>query len=260
MVELQHVRRDAPWAWLKAGWNDLMRAPRVTLGYGLAFVGFGALMVLGLNAIGLASAVPVALSGFALIAPALAIGIYQVSRAFERGEAPRFRFIISRFPSRISQIGFLSLLLVMLFLIWVRVAQFLLVAVAPTAPLMPGPFMEFALTDPAGLTLMVIGTAIGAGLAAIAFAMSALAFPMLVDQDVDAVTALVASFKAVIEQPFVMLTWAWLIAFMVAVGSAVFLVGLAVTFPWIALATWHAYRDFSPVASPSAPSSASSSA
>jgi uncharacterized membrane protein len=258
MVQIQHVRRDAPWAWLKAGWDDLMRAPRVTIGYGLIFVGAGLLMVLGLDAVGMGSAVPVALSGFALIAPALAIGIYQVSRAFERGEAPRFRFIISRFPSRISQIGFLSLLLVLLFLSWVRVAQFLIVAIAPDTPLEPGPFLEFALTDPAGLTLMVVGTAIGAALAAVAFAMSALAFPMLVDQDVDAVTALVASFKAVIDQPFVMLTWAWLIAFMVAVGSAVFLVGLAVTFPWIALATWHAYRDFAPSPSSSASSSASS--
>jgi uncharacterized membrane protein len=259
MVRLQHVRRDAPWRWLKAGWDDLARAPRVPLVYGLIFVGAGALIVLGLAALGLAAAVPVALSGFALIAPVLAIGIYQVSRAYERGETPRFRFIVSRFPSRLSQIGFLSLLLVMLFLVWVRLAQFLLAALAPDSPLLPGPFLEFALSDPAGLTLMVIGTLVGAALAAIAFAMSALAFPMLVDQDVDAVTALVASFKAVIDQPFVMLTWAWLIAFMVAAGSAFFLVGLAVTFPWIALATWHAYRDFSPVPSPSAPASSAAS-
>lgn len=260
MVHLKHVRRDAPWAWLKAGWQDIVRAPRVTVGYGLIFVGVGALIVLGLNAIGFASAVPVALSGFALVAPALAIGIYQVPRAIERGEKPRFRFIISRFPSRLSQIGFLSLLLLMLFLLWVRIAQFLLVALAPDTPLVPGPFLEYALSDPAGLSLMVIGTAIGAILAAVAFSMSALAFPMLVDQDVDAVTALVASFKAVIGQPFVMLTWAWLIAFMMAAGSAVFLIGLAVTFPWVALATWHAYRDFSPEAAPSASSSASPSA
>jgi len=254
MVELQQVRRDAPWTWLKAGWDDLVKAPRVPLLYGLAFVAVGAVIVFGLHMAGLTAAVPVALSGFALVAPVLAIGIYQVSRAYERGETPRFRFVVSRFPSRLSQIGFLSILLVLLFLIWVRAAQFLLVAIAPESPLEPGPFLEFALNDPEGLTLMIVGTLIGASLAAIAFAMSALAFPMLVDQDVDAVTALVASFKAVIRQPFVMLTWAWLIAFMVVAGTAVFLVGLAVTFPWIALASWHAYRDFAPTPSPSASS------
>ncbi|WP_300543329.1 DUF2189 domain-containing protein [Maricaulis sp.] len=252
MVQLKQVRRDAPWSWLKAGWADLVRAPRVALGYGLVFVGLGVLVVAGLHAVGMTAAVPVLLSGFALIAPALAIGIYQVSRAFERGETPRFRVVVSRFPSRLSQIGFLSLLLVMLLLIWVRIAQFLLAAIAPDTPLTPGPFLEFALTDPGGLTLVVLGTLVGAVLAGTAFAMSALSFPMLVDQDVDAVTALVASFKAVIAQPFVMLTWAWLIAFMVALGSVFFLVGLAVTFPWIALATWHAYRDFAPSPEPSA--------
>ena len=246
MVHLKHVRRDAPWAWLKAGWQDIIRAPRVTVGYGLIFVGAGALIVLGLNAIGFASAVPVALSGFALVAPALAIGIYQVPRAIERGEKPRFRFIISRFPSRISQIGFVSILLTLLLMLWVRAAQFLLVAIAPDSPLTPDAFTHFALSDGAGLTLIVIGTIVGGFLAAVAFAMSAISFPMLIDQDVDAVTAMVASFKAVFAQPFVMLTWAWLIAFMVVAGSVVFLVGLAVTFPWIALATWHAYRDFAP--------------
>ena len=246
MVRLETVRRDAPWNWLKAGWTDLRRAPRVSIGYGLIFVTVGLLISVGLWFTGGATIIPVALSSFALIAPALAIGIYQVSRAFERGEEPRFRIVVSRFPSRISQIGFLSILLLMLLFVWIRAAQFLVAIFAPDGPLTPGPFIEFMLTDPAGLTLLVVGTLIGGTLAAIAFAMSALSFPMLVDQDVDAVTALVASFRAVIDQPFVMITWAWLIAFMIVAGSVFFLVGLAVTFPWVALATWHAYRDFAP--------------
>ena len=256
MVELKQVRRDAPWHWLKAGWSDLVKAPRVAISYGLVFVGAGALISLALAAMGMLTAVPVFLYGFALIGPALAIGIYQVSRALERGEAPRFRVIISRFPDRLSQIGFLSILLVMLLLLWVRLAQFLLAAIAPDGPLLPGPFIAFMLSDPNGLTLLVVGTAVGAVLAGAAFAMSVLAFPMLVDQDVDAVTAMVASFKAVFRQPFVMFTWAWLIAFIIIAGIAAFGIGLAITFPWIALASWHAYRDFSPTPSPSATASA----
>ncbi len=80
---------------------------------------------------------------------------------------------------------------------------------------------------------------------------------MLVDQDVDAVTALVASVTAVRRQPFVMFTWAWLIGFMTLAGTAFFLVGLALAFPWLAHASWHAYKDFAPV--PSGPSSSGSS-
>lgn len=252
MVDLNTVRRDAPWTWLKLGWQDLVRAPMLSIGYGLIFVFFGALLTGGLWSLGLGSATPVALSGFALIAPALAIGIYQISRAFERGEAPRFRVIISRYPSRLSQIAFLSLILVFLLMAWARIAQILLVIFVPHGPYEPGPFIEFTLTDPSGLMLLAIGTAVGAVLATVAFAMSALAFPMLVDQDVDAITAVVASFRAVFTQPFVMLTWAWLIAFMMIAGTVAFIIGLALSFPWIAHATWHAYRDFAPQLSSSA--------
>lgn len=246
MVDLDNVRRDAPWLWLQRGWQDLRHSPAISIGYGLIFVAIGGLLSLGLSAIGLASAVPVALSGFALIAPALAIGIYQVSRAIERGEAPRFRVIISRYPSRLSQIGFLSVILVFLLTAWGRIAQILLVIFVPHGPYEPGPFVEFVLTDPAGLSLLAVGTLVGGALASAAFAMSALAFPMLVDQDVDAITAMIASFKAVFTQPFVMLTWAWIIAFTMAAGSVLFGIGLAIAFPWIAHATWHAYRDFNP--------------
>ncbi|ABI65450.1 integral membrane protein [Maricaulis maris MCS10] len=246
MMKLQHVRRDAPWKWLQAGWQDFIKAPRVCLTYGAIFVLIGLTVSVGLTSIGLASAIPVALSGFALVGPAFAIGIYQVSRAIERGETPRFRVIISRMPDRLSQIGFLSLLLLLLLLLWVRIAQFLLVLIAPFSPLDPGPFLNFLLSDGAGLTLLAIGTLIGGILATLAFSISVLAFPMLVDRDVDAVTALVTSLRAVAAQPFVLLTWAWLIAFAIGAGIAAFGVGLAITFPWIALASWHAYRDFLP--------------
>ncbi|WP_291844637.1 DUF2189 domain-containing protein [Maricaulis sp.] len=246
MMPLRTVRRDAPWQWLRAGWNDFRRAPGVCLAYGGIFVALGALVILGLVAVGMSSTIPVALSGFALVGPALAVGIYQVSRAFEKGETPRFRVIISRFPQRIAQIGFLSILLGLLLMIWMRVAQILLVVLAPFAPLEPGAFLNFLLTDGAGLTLLAVGTVFGGALATLSFAISVIAFPLLVDRDVDAITALATSFNAVLKQPFVMVTWAWLIAFIIGAGIAAFGIGLAVAFPWIALATWHAYRDFMP--------------
>jgi len=252
MVTLKKVRRDAPWQWLKAGWDDLKKAPLISLGYGLIFVGIGAFLSIGLTLAGFGEAAMIALSGFALIAPAMAIGIYQISRAFERGEKPRFRVVISRFPTRLSQIAFLSLLLVLLFVIWLHIAMFMIMIMAPDGPLEPGPFLEFLLTEPAGLTLLSIGSLIGAFLAGVAFSISVIAFPMLVDQEVDVITAIVASVKAVFAQPFVMLTWAWLIAFMMIMGTVFFLIGLAVSFPWIAHASWHAYKDFEPSPSPSA--------
>ena len=243
-ADIQQVRRDAPWSWLRAGWADMMRAPVLSIGYGLVFVAIGVLVTAGLWAAGWGAFAPVAFGGFALVAPAFAIGIYQISRAFDRGEAPRIRLDVSRFPERRSQIALASVLLLFLFLVWSRIAQFLLVAIAPDELVQPGPFMEFILSEPAGIVLLALGTAIGAIIAFIAFAASALTFPMLVDRDVDVVTAMGASFRAVVRQPFVMLTWAWLLAFMTMVGIATFGIGLAITFPWMAHASWRAYQDF----------------
>ncbi|PWE18480.1 hypothetical protein DDZ18_02425 [Marinicauda salina] len=246
MVRLKKVRRDAPWDWLKSGFADMMKTPAISIGYGAVFtlVGIGITLALWMG--GQAAAAPVFVAGFALVAPAFAVGVYRINQVREAGHAPRLFDFWAIPPSRLGQLALLSVLLLVFFLTWARLAQFLFAYFAHESYMPLGEFSRFALTDPAGLTLIVVGTAIGAVLAFAAFMVSALAFPMLADQDVDAVTAVVASVKAVLAQPFVMITWAWLIAFMVAVGGALFLVGIAVAFPWLAHASWRAYRDFAP--------------
>lgn len=246
MVEIESTRKDAPWAWLKAGFADMMAHPVISIGYGLAFTLAGIGITLGLWSIGQAAMTPVLAGGFALVAPAFAVGIYRINHVRESGGTPKLLDFWSLPPSRIGQLALLSVLLLVFFLTWARLAQFLYAAFTIGNPMPPGAFTQFLFTDPAGLTLLVVGTAIGAGLAFVTFAVSALSFPMLTDQDVDAVTAVVASIKAVIRQPFVMITWAWLIAFFIAAGSVVFFLGLAIVFPWLAHASWHAYKDFNP--------------
>jgi uncharacterized membrane protein len=252
MVTLDSVRRDAPWAWLKAGFADMMASPVISIGYGVAFTVTGLLITAGLWSVGQAAMVPVLAGGFALIAPAFAVGIYRINHVRESGETPRLLDFWSLPPSRIGQLALLSVLLLVFFLTWARLAQFLYAAFTVGNTMPPGQFLQFVLTDPTGLALLVVGTLIGAALAFVTFAVSALAFPMLTDQDVDAVTAVVASVKSVLAKPFVMITWAWLIAFFVAVGSVVFFIGLAIAFPWLAHASWHAYKDFNPRPEPGA--------
>lgn len=252
MVTIEKTRRDAPWAWLKAGFADMMSAPVISIGYGLAFTLAGLLITLGLWSIGQAAMTPVLAGGFALVAPAFAVGIYRINQVREAGETPKLLDFWSLPPSRIGQLALLSVLLLVFFLTWARLAQLLYAMFTVGNSMPPGAFTEFLFTDPAGLTLLVVGTAIGAALAFVTFMVSALSFPMLADQDVDAVTAVVASIKAVIKQPFTMITWAWLIAFFVAAGSVFFFIGLAIVFPWLAHASWHAYKDFDPKPEPSA--------
>ncbi len=252
MVIVERLRRDAPWTWLKVGFADMMATPFLSLGYGLMFVLVGAVITLGLWWLDMMTLAPVLVGGFALVAPSFAVGIYRINQVREAGGKPRL-LDFWRIPAlRFGQLALLSVLLWVFFLVWARLAQFLYAGFSHGSYQPPSEFLSFVLTDPAGLTLLVVGTAIGAVFGFAAFTVSALSFPMLADQDVDAVTALVASVKTVMQQPFLMLTWAWLIAFLVAIGGVFFLVGLAVTFPWLAHASWRAYKAFNPRPDPKA--------
>ncbi len=252
MVKLETVRRDAPWTWLAGAVEDMKAAPVVSLGYGAAFTGIGLAITLGLVLAGYGGFAPVLVGGFALVAPMFAVGIYRISEIRDRGDTPGLFDFWSISASRLTQLGLLSVLLFVFFLAWARLAQFLFAMLTSDADFQLGTLQNFLLTDPSGVMLLVIGTAIGAVLAFAAFTVAALSFPMLVDRDVDAVTALVASVKAVFTQPSVMVFWAVIIATTTAIGAAFFLVGLAVTFPLIAHASWGAYKDFNPTPLPSA--------
>jgi uncharacterized membrane protein len=245
MVIIEKVRRDAPWAWLKAGLADLAAEPGISLGYGAVFTLVGIAITLGLTALGYGGLAPVFVAGFALVAPAFAIGVYRISQVRDAGGQPRLFDFWSMAVGRVTQLALLSVLLLVFFLAWARLAQFLFAMFAYGSDLTLTSVMPFLFT-PQGLGLIVVGSLIGGALALAAFTISAISFPMLVDQDVDAFTAIAASIKAVKAQPGAMLTWAWLIAVITLLGSATFLIGLAFTFPLIAHASWRAYKDFAP--------------
>ena len=252
MVTLETVSREAPWKWIQAAIDDILAAPFISLGYGAVFTGVGLAVTLGLWTLGMGSLVPVFAGGFALVAPVFAVGIYRISQIREAGGTPKIFDFWSISGSKLTQLATLSILLMVFFLTWARIAQMLFAMMSHGASFRLDEALPFLFTDPAGVTLLVIGTALGGVFALIAFAISALSFPMMVDQDVDVVTAMVASVKAVIEQPMVMLIWAWLIGFVTAAGLALMSLGLVVTFPLIAHASWHAYKAFNPKPMPSA--------
>jgi len=250
MVIIDKVRRDAPWSWLKDGLADLAAEPGISLGYGAVFTLAGVVITLGLIAAGMGGLAPVFLAGFALVAPAFAIGVYRISQVRDEGGKPRLFDFWSMPVGRVTQLALLSVLLLVFFLAWARLAQFLFAMFAYGSDLTLASVLPFLFT-PQGLGLIVVGSLIGGVLALAAFTVSAISFPMLVDQDVDAFTAIAASIKAVKAQPGVMLTWAWLIALITILGMAAMLVGLAFAFPLIAHASWRAYKDFAPRAASS---------
>jgi uncharacterized membrane protein len=242
-LSLRAPTMDDPWRWLQAGWSDLRRQPWFSLGYGCVFVLGGFAVTAGLWALSLESLVPALAAGFVLLGPVLAIGLYGMSRKYEAGQQATLADVFMLRLPRLTQMGFLSFSLMFLFLAWMRAATLLYALFAQSSYMPFDEFVPFVLTTPQGLAMLVIGTAIGAALALSAFAISALSVPILLERDIDAVSAMSISVRTVMRYPGPMLLWAWLIAILIGIGMATMFVGLIVVFPLVGHATWHAYRS-----------------
>lgn len=239
------VATDRPWAWLTAGWRDLQAARSVSLAYGAAVTLAGWVLALLLFEAGTPWAVLPATAGFFLVAPLLAAGLYEVSRLRQEGREPTLGDALGAFRRNGGQLAFMGVVLLLIHLVWVRVAGLLFalffgigfspsLADLPLAMLRSGELLPF----------LVIGTGFGFLLATAAFAASAVSIPMLVDRpDITAPEAVTVSIQAVLENWRAMALWAGLIVLFTGLALVPFFLGLVVAMPLIGHATWHAYRD-----------------
>jgi len=242
-IALRRVPSEAPWTWLAAGWRDLKRARGVSLAYGCFFALVSAAITVGLWVTDSIQVLPPLAAGFMLVGPLLAVGLYEVSRRLEAGKPVSLEAALLSVTRSPVQIAFLGAILMLLLLFWIRIA-FLLFALFLGTSQAPAPqaLISQLLFTPEGLGLLVVGTLAGAILAFAAYAISVISVPLLLDRDVDTMSAIIASLKSVRLNWKPLLLWAWLIALITAAGIATLFVGLIVTFPLIGHATWHAYR------------------
>ncbi len=240
---VRRINKEQPWQWLAAGWRDLRRVPSVGLGYGLVVSAVGALLTAGLFQLGsLALVLPLA-AGFMLLGPMLAVGLYETSRRLEAAEVIRARDVILVATRAPTQLAFIGVLLMLFMLAWARIATLIFALFFGLSNYPPiEEWVSVLLFTYEGLSFLIVGMLAGAVLAVVVFAISAISVPLLMVRDIDAVTAIITSVRAVKENPGPMLLWAWLIALLIGFGLVTLFVGLIVTFPLVGHATWHAFR------------------
>jgi len=228
---------------LGRGLRDFQAMPLYGLAFGAIYAAGGILILLSLTAFGIVYlAYPLA-AGFALIGPFVAIGLYKVSRRREAGEAVTISGIWAMVRSR-SELGWMAFVTLFIFLIWmfqVRLLIALLLGLNASLATLPQ-FITVVLTTTEGLMFLAIGNAVGAALSLILFSLTVVSFPLLLDRDVDFVTAMVTSVRAVVTSPLPMIGWAAVIVVLLIVSALPYFLGLLVTLPVLGHATWHLYR------------------
>ena len=228
---------------LGLGLRDFQAMPFYGLLFGALYASGGNVILLCLTAFGLVYlAYPLA-AGFALIGPFVAIGFYEVSREREAGEKPSLRSIWSSVKSR-SEIGWMAFVTLFIFVIWmyqVRLLIALLIGLNASFSSLHE-FITVVLTTNEGLVFLAIGNAVGAALSLVLFSLTVVSFPLLLDRDVDFVTAMITSVRAVVTSPLPMISWAAVIVVLLIASALPYFLGLLVTLPVLGHTTWHVYR------------------
>ncbi|MBC7157221.1 MAG: DUF2189 domain-containing protein, partial [Rhodobacteraceae bacterium] len=228
---------------LAAGWRDFRAAPGFGLFFGAAFAAGGIVIYLALASAGrIWWAVPVTV-GFPILAPFAAVGLYEVSRRLEAGQRPRPAEVLAVvWRQKDRQIPSMSAVIVVFFLFWMFLGHMIFALFLGLSAMtnITSSFDVYLTAN--GLMMLAVGTIVGAIFAGVLFSLTVVSLPLLLDREVDFISAMIASVGVVLHNPGTMLLWGAGIGAALFVAMAPAFLGLVVVLPVLGHASWHLYR------------------
>ena len=252
MPEVRTIEFSDLMAAFTAGVKDFLAAPLFGLFFGGFFAIGGLLMVLFIARLDMHYMIyPLAIA-FPLIGPFAAVGLYEVSRDIEQGRVLTWRGVLaSVWAQKGRELSIMAF--VTLFIMWVWMYQVrLLVAIFLSHKSFStlGGFLDIVLHSPEGLKFLAVGHVVGAVLYSVLFTVTVVSIPLVLDREVDFVTAIITSVKAVLKNPVVMLAWALVVLVLTAGAMVPMFLGLFFVLPVLGHATWHLYQRLVEPATP----------
>ena len=242
--ELPHVRTveaSRPLRWLRSGWSDLIANPLASLPYGVVFALTGYLLLA--YAADLPYLFTASISGFMLIGPLAAAGLYEISRRHERGVRPSFMASLQGLRKHTDALLYFGIFLAIMLVVWERLSAILFALFYQDNIPDLANFYSHVLLSGEYTHFLVAYFVVGGALAALVFSLSAISIPLLMDRDSDVITAMMTSMRSIGANLGAMALWAAIIVVLMAISFATLMIGMVVLLPLLGHATWHAYRD-----------------
>jgi uncharacterized membrane protein len=237
-IEFQDITKS-----MRSGLRDFATAPQYGLFFGLAYAAFGWLLLYLLNTLDINYYVYPMATGFALLAPFVASGLYEVSHCLQEGKDLSWSCIFQSTKSAGGKdLSWMAVVTTFSYIIWLDIAVALYVIFFGMKPVAFTELITAIMTTPSGMVFFLLGNIAGAVLAFIVFSITVVSMPLLFDKHVDFVTAMITSVKVVLENPRPMLLWAAIIGVLFALCILSMFVALIVVLPILGHTTWHIYK------------------
>ncbi len=243
LPEIRPVAASDIVAAFRAGVADFLAAPQFGLFFGGICAAVGLLILASMTVFEMTwMVIPVAV-GFPLVGPFIAAGLYEVSRLRAAGMPLKWsEILLVIFRQREQQFVYIGIVILCIFWVWIFLARILFAVFLGSRSFSSLiDFVETVATTSSGLGFLAFGTVIGAVLAFVLFASTVIAMPLLIDRDIDVISAIITSFNTVYKSPTAMIAWGIAVAMLVILAMLPAFLGIIVVLPVLGHATWHIY-------------------